>query len=189
MGTVVKGDALVEQVFNFFFVLVDGVGDGAGPLGSGVVVGFEVGDEEGFGFLAFVEGFDGAGKIFSCVGVVFEGAEGVVDGGGVDAVVVVFVGEVVFVGVAGVFVDLEAVEEDGDFGVVEPVGDGGFVEVGVVGELAGAGGGEGVGVLGVFEEEVALGVPVVFGEGWTVTEVGVTVQECIELIKCSYGWG
>jgi len=39
----------------------------------------------------------------------------------------------------------------------------------------GAGGGEGVGVLGVFEVEVALGVPVVFGKGWTVAEVGVAV--------------
>jgi hypothetical protein len=57
----------------------------------------------------------------------------------------------------------------------EPVSDDDVADAKGFGKIMNAGFGEGVGTLGVFEEEVALGVPVLFGEGGAVAEIGVTL--------------
>lgn len=79
VGLMGKVDVLVEDVFDFFVVVFEGFGDGAGPAGSGFVVGFEVGDEEAFEFDLVIYGFDCCCEGFGCVGLVFEVADGFVD--------------------------------------------------------------------------------------------------------------
>jgi hypothetical protein len=66
-------------------------------------------------------------------------------------------------------------EQAGYSFVSEPVAYDDVADAEGLGKVVGAGVWEGLGVLGVFEVDVALGVPVVFGEGGAVAEVGVTV--------------
>lgn len=73
------------------------------------------------------------------------------------------------------FMGDEGFEKARNVFVTEPIADDNVADTKGVGKFVGAGRWEGVSVLGVFEEEVALGVPVVFGEGGAVAEVGVTL--------------
>ncbi len=147
--------------------------DSAGPAGAGFMVGFEVGDEETFEFDLVVHGFDGVDKGFGGMGVVFEGADGFVGGAGVDAVLIVFLGKFGFVVLACLFVGGEGFDEAGSAFVSEPVTDDDVADAEGLGEVVSAGFWEGVSEFGVFEVEVALGVPVLFGEGWAVSKVGM----------------
>jgi len=180
VGELVEGDALVKKIFYFFSVVCDRFGDGASPSGTGFVVGFEVCDEEACGFVFLVEGFDCGGEVVRSVGDIFERADGVVEGGGSDAVVVVFAGEFGFMVAAGLFVCDEGFEEAGCSFILEPVAGDGGLEVEGVGEVVVAGDGEVIVVLGVFEDDVPLEVSVLFVEGVAVAEVGVAVEQFVD---------
>jgi hypothetical protein len=121
------------------------------------------------------------------MGLSFEDTDCFVDDTWIDAVVVVLGWHFGFVVLAGVFMASERFEEARLAFTSKPVSDDDVADAKGFGKVVNAGFWEGVGVLGVFEEEEAVGVPVVFGEGWAVTEVRVSGQKCIELINSGDG--
>jgi len=123
VGEVVEGDALVEDVFDFFSVVFYGFGYGSGPSGSRFMVGFEVCDDEACRFDFLVKCFDGGREVVRGVWLVFEGSDGIIKGAGGDPVFSVFVWEFGFVVVSGGFVGDEGFDEAGFVHAFEPITD------------------------------------------------------------------
>lgn len=158
------------------------------------MIRFKVSGEKALECDFVVHGFDEIGECFGRMGVAFEETDGFVDNTWVDTMLIVFLGKFDFMIFACLFVGCEGFDEAWSAFVSKPVADNDVADAKGFSEVVGAGFGEGVGSLSVFEVEEALGVPVVFGEGWAVAEVGVPVKQCVELVdggdgeERGHGW-